>query len=81
MIDTLNALDFKYHPDVMTTRDLLLFLEFYRNVPRKLIFMSLFFDNSPETPTLEVRISKENPVRGVGSWSAVHERGFLIFVE
>ena len=29
----------------------------------------------------EVRISRENPVRGVGSWSALHERGFLIFVE
>ena len=29
----------------------------------------------------EVRISREKPVHGVGSWSALHEREFLSFVE
>ena len=29
----------------------------------------------------EVRISRESTVHGVGSWSVLPERGFLIFVE
>ena len=37
--------------------------------------------NGEEEEYCQLKISRENPVHGVGSWSALHEREFLSFVE